>query len=455
MSSDDPRLAEARHYCDLARAACGAQDWERAKALLQRSLDIYDTAAASDLLSKVEAKLRNSRSGASSSSSSSTSSSSYSSQQAGPEADEQGGMRRRHAERARQSSRESEPERPKQTRSEYGSSSSSSSYQENIRRQQQQQQQHSHQFHQQRQSSTNHSQQEQRQSSNSQSTRAPNPSSKDLYSILGVSRTATEAEIKAAYRKLALQYHPDRNPAPEAEEMFKKLTHAYGILSDPNKRRIYDQTGSDDGQTPLPRTSRAYAGGMGGYRAESPEEEFFRMFFGTGGLFRGMHAEFEPQFQTRRQYRRGTTADSSNNATFFGQILHLLPLLALLLFSMVLSASQSSYSSTGQTPFSLHQTNIHSIQRVTPMGTSYFVGRQFDYAYGRDAKSLAQIEAQVEEEYISALRKSCEFEGKQRQKAIEDAKQKPPEYRAAALQAATERKTPSCEKLRKRLKIDL
>ena len=71
---------------------------------------------------------------------------------------------------------------------------------------------------------------------------------KDYYKILGVERTASEEEIKKAYRKLALQYHPDRNKGDKkAEEKFKEISEAYGVLSDGQKRAYYDQYGTAPG----------------------------------------------------------------------------------------------------------------------------------------------------------------------------------------------------------------
>ena len=64
----------------------------------------------------------------------------------------------------------------------------------------------------------------------------------DHYEILGVSNNATYREITSAYRKLALQYHPDRNKSPHANEMMLKINTAYAILSDPSKRKEYDHS---------------------------------------------------------------------------------------------------------------------------------------------------------------------------------------------------------------------
>lgn len=68
---------------------------------------------------------------------------------------------------------------------------------------------------------------------------------KDYYEILGVPRNATKEEIKKAYRRLVLQYHPDRNKSPDAEEKFKEISEAYAVLMDDEKRRIYDMYGHE------------------------------------------------------------------------------------------------------------------------------------------------------------------------------------------------------------------
>jgi curved DNA-binding protein len=68
---------------------------------------------------------------------------------------------------------------------------------------------------------------------------------KDYYKVLGVERNADENEIKRAYRKLALQFHPDKNPGDkQAEEHFKEINEAYEVLGDPTKRQKYDQLGA-------------------------------------------------------------------------------------------------------------------------------------------------------------------------------------------------------------------
>jgi len=105
----------------------------------------------------------------------------------------------------------------------------------------------------------------------------------DFYSVLGVQRAASEDEIKKAYRKLAMQYHPDRNNGSrEAEEKFKEITEAYDVLRDPNKRAAYDRYGEAG--------LRGAAGGAGFHHVDLSEAlgifmRDFGAFSGLGDLF--------------------------------------------------------------------------------------------------------------------------------------------------------------------------
>jgi len=105
----------------------------------------------------------------------------------------------------------------------------------------------------------------------------------DFYSVLGVQRAASDDEIKKAYRKLAMQYHPDRNNGSrEAEEKFKEITEAYDVLRDPNKRAAYDRYGEAG--------LRSAAGGAGFHHVDLSEAlgifmRDFGAFSGLGDLF--------------------------------------------------------------------------------------------------------------------------------------------------------------------------
>lgn len=101
---------------------------------------------------------------------------------------------------------------------------------------------------------------------------------KDFYEILGVHRNASEAEIKRAFRRLAVQYHPDKNPGDKsAEEKFKEIGHAYEVLSDPEKRAYYDQYGVAPGAAGAGPAGFGAGMGMGDIFGD-----IFGEFFGGG-----------------------------------------------------------------------------------------------------------------------------------------------------------------------------
>lgn len=121
---------------------------------------------------------------------------------------------------------------------------------------------------------------------------------RDYYEVLGVGRNASPDELKKAYRKLALQYHPDRNPGDkEAEEKFKEAAEAYDVLSNPDKKARYDQYGH-----------AAFEGGAGGYSGGMDMNDIFSMFgdlFGGGG-FGGFGGFGGGQQGRRRAAQRGS-----------------------------------------------------------------------------------------------------------------------------------------------------
>ncbi|MDD5376718.1 MAG: DnaJ domain-containing protein [Candidatus Gracilibacteria bacterium] len=126
-------------------------------------------------------------------------------------------------------------------------------------------------------------------------------SKKDPYSVLGVSKSATQDEVKKAYRKLAMQYHPDKNKGDKkAEEKFKELGAAYEVLGDAKKRKEYDTFGS---------AGAGFGGSSGGGQGFGGYEDIFSQFSGGGrGSSQGFEFDLGDLFGGMGQRQKGRTS---------------------------------------------------------------------------------------------------------------------------------------------------
>ncbi|XP_049300933.1 dnaJ homolog subfamily B member 14-like [Anopheles funestus] len=263
---------------------------------------------------------------------------------------------------------------------------------------------------------------------------------KDFYEVLGVSKEATDSEIKKCYKKHALQLHPDKNKAPGAMEAFKSLGNAVETLTDPQKRKAYDlyrTTGGGSSGTRTRTPNGGFTYGQNGFNFQSDFDtgmnpnDLFNMFFGSG------FPQQQQQHQQHHYYRTRTGRASqyddrnvSQPSLIFG----------LILCFIVISLLSTFFAS--DPVYSLQQTGKFSVARHTlNLKIPYYVKNNFLSEY---QGTLARLEHSVEEEYVTYMKRACSNERTYRDAMIGRAKSF---GSRAQFQQAQQLKMPSCDAL--------
>ncbi|XP_055970099.1 dnaJ homolog subfamily B member 14 [Sorex fumeus] len=232
---------------------------------------------------------------------------------------------------------------------------------------------------------------------------------RNYYEVLGVTKDAGEEDLKRAYRKLALKFHPDKNHAPGATDAFKKIGNAYAVLSNPEKRKQYDLTGGEEqacGQ------SNGRFDFHRGCEADITPEDLFNIFFGGGFPSGSVHsfsngrAGFSHQHQHRHS---GHEREEERGDGGFSVFIQLMPIIVLILVSLL---SQLMVSNP---PYSLYPRpgSGQTIKMQTEnLGVVYYVNKDFKSEY--KGVLLQKIEKNVEEDYVTNIRNNCWKERQQK-----------------------------------------
>ena len=256
----------------------------------------------------------------------------------------------------------------------------------------------------------------------------------DYYAVLSVERTATDSEIKKAYRKLAVKIHPDKCQGTGAEEAFKIVSKAFACLSDSEKRAAYDRYGSEEGPQGMPGMRRRHAGQthspFGGFDEDIDPRELFNMFFGGGmpGGVRfhtfggngfhtfggnGFHSQRARQQHRQRQNRSNNSSRRQSEpedlaSAFARNLIQMIPILLFLFLWAFSPAPEVHYQLSPNSPNSGYRTQLQTKKLDVP----YYVKSkaQFDKSFTPGTFNRKRMEQTIERDYQGMLENSCLFE---------------------------------------------
>ncbi|KAM6408572.1 dnaJ homolog subfamily C member 18 [Rhynochetos jubatus] len=269
---------------------------------------------------------------------------------------------------------------------------------------------------------------------------------RNYYEILGVERDASEEDLKKAYRKLALRFHPDKNRAPGATEAFTAIGNAFAVLSNPEKRLRYDEFGSDQehASTAQARQYNYYTE----FEADITPEEIFNVFFGghfpTGNIHMfsnvARDAHYYPQrHRHERVWTQEQEEEENRPQNSYSAFIQLMPVFIIIVVSVITQLMATN------PPYSLfYKSSIgHVVSRETEnLQVPYYVDKNFERNY--QGAELQELEKTVEKDYIDYIQTSCWKEKQQKSDLSNLAKL----YRDERLkQKAESLKLEHCEKL--------